>query len=96
MQRMGPLGTVPKIDRRLLPDLAQIDLFAGRPAVAAGKPAVTGEAVMVWVDLIDEDPGNPHTEFPQADVHDPAKDIRLLLLRQGDLLTPVEGFDHPY
>ncbi|MBK7617107.1 MAG: ParB/RepB/Spo0J family partition protein [Burkholderiales bacterium] len=73
-----------KIGRRLLPDLAQIDLFAGKPALAAGKPAVTGEALMVRVDLIDEDPGNPRTEFLEADIHELAEDIR-----QQGLLQPI-------
>lgn len=66
-----------KIGRRLLPDISQFDLFAG-------KAVATGEPLVVRVELIDEDPHNPRTEFPDADIDELADDIR-----QQGLLQPI-------
>jgi ParB family transcriptional regulator, chromosome partitioning protein len=66
-----------KLARRLLPDLAQLDLFGG-------KPTATGEPLMVPVSLIDEDPGNPRTAFPEAQIDELAQDIG-----QHGLLQPI-------
>jgi ParB family chromosome partitioning protein len=41
------------------------------------KPGVTGEPLLVPVDLLDEDPDNPRTEFPQGELEELAADIGL-------------------
>ena len=41
-----------------------------------GKPIPTGEPLFVPLDRIDEDPDNPRTEFPDAQIDELADDIR--------------------
>jgi ParB family transcriptional regulator, chromosome partitioning protein len=76
-----------KLARRLLPELAQLDLFGG-------KPTATGEPLMVPVGLIDEDPGNPRTAFPEMQIHELAQDIRQHGLLQPIVVHPVNAAGH--
>lgn len=48
------------------------------------KPVATGEPLMVNIALIDEDPNNPRTEFPDAALDELAADIR-----QRGILQPI-------
>lgn len=52
--------------------------------LCARKPIASGEPVMVRVDLVEEDPGSPRTEFPEPEIEELADDIR----RHG-VLPPI-------
>src|SRR5664279_765206 len=56
--------------------LSQTDFF---------EAMTTGEPLLVSVALLDEDSGNPRTEFPDADLDELAEDIR-----QHGVLQPID------
>ena len=41
----------------------------------SANPVPTGEPLLASVDLLDEDPGNPRTEFPERELQELAEDI---------------------
>jgi ParB family transcriptional regulator, chromosome partitioning protein len=57
---------------------------ADEPGLFDSRPAPTGEPLLVPIDRIDEDPDNPRTEFPDADIEELADDIR-----QHGVLQPI-------
>ena len=56
-----------KSERAASSSLAQTDFFEAK---------MTGEPLVVSIDLLDEDSDNPRTEFPDADLDELAEDIR--------------------
>ena len=48
------------------------------------KIIATGEPLLASIGLLDEDPANPRTEFPEADLDELAEDTR-----QHGILQPV-------
>ena len=63
-----------------LPDLEPLD----QPCLFQPQAAPSGEALRVPVDRLDEDPLNPRTEFPPAEIDDLASDIA-----QRGILQPI-------
>ncbi len=55
------------------------------------KAIATGEPLSVSVELLDEDPNNPRTEFPDADLDELAEDIRQRGILQPIVVYPVDG-----
>lgn len=62
------------------PELSSPD----QPTLFDPKPVTTGEPLLVNIALIDEDPSNPRTEFPDAALEELAADIR-----QRGILQPI-------
>jgi ParB family chromosome partitioning protein len=81
----------------------QLDLLGGAPtvdasAVAAPTPqarpsaaAPSGQPLLLSVSLIDEDPANPRTEFPEADLDELADDIQQRGILQPLVLHPADA-----
>lgn len=63
-------GTPGHLQLEPLETLDQMSLFAL-------EPAVDGKPLLVPINQLDEDPGNPRTEFPQAHMDELAHDITL-------------------
>ncbi len=63
-------GTSGHLQLEPLETLDQMSLFAL-------EPAVDGKPLLVPINQLDEDPGNPRTEFPQAHMDELAHDITL-------------------
>lgn len=61
---------------------SQTDLFEGK---------TTGEPLLVSVALLDEDVGNPRTEFDDADLEELAEDIRQNGILQPLVVHPADG-----
>jgi len=57
-----------KPDRRPIPGPDQADFFSAKQATA-------GEPLLVPTELLDEDPGNPRTEFPEGELAELAADV---------------------
>jgi ParB family transcriptional regulator, chromosome partitioning protein len=77
------------------PKPAQLDLLSAEVAPVAGvstvetqtaaaRPARHGDPLVLPVDLLDEDPNNPRTEFPETELNELAEDIR-----QHGVLQPI-------
>lgn len=62
----------------------QADFFEAR-AIATGEP------LLVSIELLDEDPDNPRTEFPDADLDELAEDIRERGVLQPIVVHPADG-----
>lgn len=60
----------------------QTDFFEAR---------TTGEPLLVSVGLLDEDVGNPRTEFPEAELDELAEDIRQHGVLQPIVVHPADG-----
>lgn len=63
---------------------AQHDLFES-------KPVATGEPLLVSIGLLDEDPANPRTEFPEAELGELAEDIRQRGVLQAIVVQPADA-----
>ena len=53
--------------------------------------AVSRLAWMVPVNLVDEDPNNPRTEFPEAELNELADDIRQRGIQQPIVVHPADA-----
>lgn len=58
------------------------------------KPVATGEPLLVNIALIDEDPNNPRTEFPDAVLDELADDIRQRGILQPIVVHPMDSAGH--
>jgi ParB family transcriptional regulator, chromosome partitioning protein len=83
------------------PKPAQLDLLAaGSPSdgvaltetaqASTAPPARHGVPLMLAVDLLREDPNNPRTEFPEAELNELAEDIRQHGILQPIVVHPVD------
>ena len=57
-----------KPDQSHVADADQADFFNA-------KPVPTGEPLLAPIELLEEDPGNPRTEFPEDELAELAADI---------------------
>jgi len=73
-----------KLAKLDLPDLDQALLFDD-------KPVPTGEPLHVSIELLDEDPNNPRTDFPDAEIDVLAEDIRRHGVLQPIVVCPVDA-----
>jgi ParB family chromosome partitioning protein len=73
-----------KLAKLDLPDLDQALLFDD-------KPVPTGEPLHVSIELLDEDPNNPRTDFPDVEIDDLAEDIRRHGVLQPIVVCPVDA-----
>ena len=58
------------------------------------KATATGEPLLVSVELLEEDPANPRTEFPDAEIDELAEDIRQRGILQPVVVRPADGTGH--
>ncbi len=84
---------------------AQVDLFTGdvlsdvaeetdkAPALAP-PPALRGVPLMLPIDLLCEDPNNPRTEFPEAEIDELAESIREHGILQPLVVSPADASGH--
>jgi ParB family transcriptional regulator, chromosome partitioning protein len=68
--------------------------FRATKAVADQGPAITGHPLFVPLDRLSEDPHNPRTEFPQAELDDLADSIRQHGILQPLVVGPAEANGH--
>jgi ParB family chromosome partitioning protein len=80
----------------------QLDLLGGEPsrevvaatlppkAKAAAPLTTTGIARIVPISQVEEDPANPRTEFPDAEVNELADDIRRRGILQALVVHPAD------
>jgi ParB family transcriptional regulator, chromosome partitioning protein len=84
------------------PRPAQLDLLAGQTApeaaastdatrAAATRPTHHGEPLMLPVTALHEDPSNPRTEFPDAEIDELADDIRQRGILQPLVVHPADA-----
>jgi hypothetical protein len=59
---------LPKLDQTPAVGPDQADFFNA-------KPVPTGEPLLAPIELLEEDPGNPRTEFPEGELAELAADI---------------------
>lgn len=75
-----------------VPDEAAARLEPVEPKQSPGTKAATrGAALRVPVTSIDEDPNNPRTEFPDADIDELADDIRQRGILQPLVVHPLDA-----
>lgn len=77
--------TQTKSENASFPSLKQTDLFEAK---------ATGEPLLVSVALLDEDSGNPRTEFTDADLEELAEDIRQNGILQPLVVHPADSAGH--
>jgi ParB family transcriptional regulator, chromosome partitioning protein len=63
-------------------------------AVADQGPAITGHPLRVPLDCLSEDPNNPRTEFPQAEIEELADSIRQHGILQPLVVGPADATGH--
>jgi ParB family chromosome partitioning protein len=71
-----------KSERAASSSPAQADFFEAK---------ITGEPLVVSIDLLDEDSDNPRTEFPDADLDELAEDISQHGVLQPIVVHPADG-----
>lgn len=63
-------------------------------AVADQGPAINGHPLLVLLDCLSEDPHNPRTEFPQAEIDELADSIRQHGILQPLVVGPADATGH--
>ena len=64
---------------------------SGQADFFEAKAIATGEALLVSVTQLEEDPYNPRTEFPDAEIEELAEDIRQHGILQPVVVHPVDS-----
>jgi ParB family chromosome partitioning protein len=64
-------------------------ISAGAPALSLDALAADGRPLLVSVDCLEEDPSNPRTEFPDAEIAELAQDIALHGILQPIVVRPA-------